>query len=167
MKQKAFRITGILIVGLLIFALWYRNHYSMEIAKSYSVNNESEEYQVLIATQGSKFKDLLVSEVIKELKDEPIFFSVIDISLLPDINMVDWNAIVIIHTWEYNEPPPVVSAFLNKNKSTDKLVAFATSGSGEQSVAYVDGISGESIIDDVTKYSSQILKKLKPLISEK
>lgn len=61
---------GILVLVLLfiLFALWYRNTYTMEIAQPFEVNQPSAPYHVLIATQGSTYKDSLVKEIIHRLE---------------------------------------------------------------------------------------------------
>jgi hypothetical protein len=42
---------------------WYRDTYSQEVAESFEVNSPELETKVLIATQGSEFKEALLMRV--------------------------------------------------------------------------------------------------------
>jgi hypothetical protein len=110
------------------FAAWYRQHYSMDVARSFDVNDPGATVRVLIATQGSEFKDALVAGVVAELGTRATYVRVIDISLLPRVNADDWNAIVLIHTWEMRNPPTAAKAFVARLRDTRKLVVLGTSG---------------------------------------
>ena len=49
--------------ALLALVTWYFAHYSMDEAKPFEVNAPSAREHVLIATQGSAFKDAVVGKV--------------------------------------------------------------------------------------------------------
>jgi len=71
----------------------------MDVAESFEVNTPKSEIRVLIATQGSEFKDAVVAGVVDHLKRKGAYIKVIDVSALPQVNENKWNAVVVLHTW--------------------------------------------------------------------
>lgn len=135
-----FLVFGIISIGTLS---WYAGRYSMEPVAGFEVNSDTLSTRVLIATQGSEFKDAVVAIVIETLKAEPIYFKVIDVALLPTVSNTDWDAIVILHTWEYSEPPVTVRDFVSETSASGKIMVVTTSGSGAK-MEGVDGVSSAS-----------------------
>jgi len=86
----------------------------MDVAEAYEVNSPNLKQKMLIATQGSKFKDSIVSEIIEQYKSDFIYIKVIDISTLANTNTSDFDAILLIHTWEIGKPPETIQAFMDK-----------------------------------------------------
>lgn len=167
MKKNWKKITVFLIVLIISFFgffIWYKNENSMEIAKSFEVNSPLMEQKLLIATQGSEYKDKVVDGLVEKLRDSSIYIKVIDVSSLPNIEEDDFTAIVVIHNWELQKPPKVVEQFLKQSKNLEKFVVLATSGGSDTSMEGIDGISGESILDEAPDRVNQIMLRLEPLI---
>jgi hypothetical protein len=137
-----------LIAATIAFAGWYRSHYSMSVARSFEVNDPQATPRVLIATQGSTFKDAVVAGVIEHLKARASYVKVIDVSALTAVNERDWNAIVIVHTWEMRKPPPEAKAFVERAGDSGKLVVLTTSGAGDFRMDGIDAISSASVMAD-------------------
>ena len=164
-KKRAI-IIGTIIFLMMAFATWYKVTYSMSIAKAFEVNNQYQNKNLLIATQGSEFKDKLVSKVIETYRNDSIFLKVIDINELSSIDPKNYSALLIIHTWEYSKPPPAVRLFIDRTtKYQHKIVVCTTSGAGSCSMDDVDAISGESKMVDIPLITNQIVTKLNPLIN--
>src|SRR5512143_4031194 len=87
---------AISIVALVACMSWYRIHYSMHPARTFEVNSPAAASKVLIATQGSEFKDSIVAGVIAHLQERGVYVKVVDVSALPAVREADWNAIVLI-----------------------------------------------------------------------
>lgn len=155
---------GILLVAAVIFAFVYRAVYSMEEASGFQVNTPSAELKLFIATQGSSFKDELVSRLVDSLKNESLYIRVDDITELAHTNVEDWTAMLIIHTWEYSRPPKVISDFVNNHDKLGHAVFFGTSGDGRFKMEGYNAISGASRKSRLGEFYDQILKKLKPLL---
>jgi hypothetical protein len=136
----------------------------MEIAKDFEINVPSEPNKVWIATQGSPFKDTLVSKIVESLRSEMVHIKITDISSLNNIKIENWNAIIVIHTWEIGKPPLIVDQFIQEHKDSKKIIVFTTSGSKEETIKDIDGISGASIITQVPQYTIKILRRLNPLL---
>jgi len=66
--QKTLLVTVAVAVAIFAFVGWYRLHYSMGVAQPFEVNDPHSQPRVLIATQGSEFKDAVVTAVVDHLK---------------------------------------------------------------------------------------------------
>jgi hypothetical protein len=166
MQRRKLVILVIALLALLIPSslLWYQAHYSMTTARSFDVGTPSSAQHVLIATQGSLFKDALVAGITKHLSSRPIYISVIDVSKLPNVRESDWDAIVLIHTWEYSKPQTDAKAFIDRLHGYNRIVVVATSGSGKASIPGVDVISAASVVSEVPTPLSVVTHRLDELL---
>jgi hypothetical protein len=153
-KWKKFTIVflafGLISVGALS---WYAWRHSMEPVAGFEVNSDTLRTKVLIATQGSEFKEAVVSSVIETLKSKPIYFRIIDVAELGPIDEKEWDAIVVMHTWEYSRPPKSVAEFNARTNTSGKCMTVTTSGSGSR-MPGADAISSASKVseeDDVAR----------------
>jgi hypothetical protein len=162
--QKAvFVATGVAVV-LFGFLAWYKLQYSMGPAKSFEVNAPHSGPSVLIATQGSAFKDAVVAGVVDHLRTRSAYVKVVDVSALPAVNEADWNAIVVIHTWEMGKPQADAQAFVARIASSHKAVVLSTSGRGDFRMEGIDAISSASKIADVPADVAQITVKVDAIL---
>lgn len=167
MKNFRFVLYGLLavLVFLFGFALWYRYTYSMETVQAYEVNSPTLARSLLIAAQGSEFKNSVVEGIVDHYKSNAIFIKVVDISALENMDVSGFDAILLIHTWEYRKPPEAVQLFMDKNPGLkSKMVVLSTSGEGSGKMEGVDAITGESIISDVSLYVEKVIIKLHQLL---
>lgn len=156
---------GIIALLLAAFAMWYRATYKMEEISAYSVNSEEMPNKIAIATQGSAFKEAVVTNVINQYKKDSVYINVFDISNLATLSFDQYDAIIIIHTWEYGNPPQEVSNFIEAHKAAkDKLIVFSTSGQGINKIEGIDALSGESILENASDYSDAIIEKVEKII---
>jgi hypothetical protein len=149
-------VTVAVIAALVGFATWYRFHFSMSPARAFEVNDPHSSPRVLIATQGSEFKDAVVAAVVEHLKARAAHVRVIDVTALRDIESADWNAIVIIHTWEMRKPPGAVKDFVERTRDSGQLVVLTTSGEGTFKMDGIDAISSASVDADVLPRAADI-----------
>ena len=137
----------ILVLGILfiVFAIWYKYEYSMDIAQEFEVNSPDLNRKLLVATQGSVFKDKVTDGIVNYYQNVSLYIKVIDVTTLTGIDPKNYDAIVVIHTWEYWRPPEDVSSFINRTEAIkDKIVVLTTSGEGSYKMKNVDAITGES-----------------------
>jgi hypothetical protein len=155
------------ILGALsvLFFTWYVSKHSMDEAKPFDINTPEQQVHILIATQGSAFKDAVVQEVIRQLLPYSYYIKVIDVSVLKTVNESDWAAIVILHTWEYSKPPKEVSSFVDRLNSTGKLVMVSTSGQGTYLLEHVDGITAASKLEEVTAKATEVTMRVKAIVN--
>jgi len=162
--HKALIVGGGIAAALIGSMTWYRIHYSMAPARPFEVTGTASGPRVLIATQGSEFKDAVVAGVIDHLKSRGTHVKVIDVAELPGTNESDWNAIVVIHTTQMHEPPAAVQTFIDRSGRSAKLVVFTTSGAGDFKANGVDAISGASKMIDVPARVADISTKLDAIL---
>ncbi len=148
---------GTLVLVFIVFAFWYRFTYSMEKVVSYEINDSSLEKRLLIATQGSAYKNDLVEYVVDSIRSKEVYIQVIDISQLEEYYNDSWDALLVIHTWEYGKPPEAVNSFVTQHYDLDKMLFLATSGSGEEKIEGIDAITGASKKDEIETHRSAIL----------
>ncbi|AEM69498.1 hypothetical protein Murru_0444 [Allomuricauda ruestringensis DSM 13258] len=170
MKVKWYKIVVWILIGALVLffllAVWYKNMYSMEAVEPYAMYSQTFDKKLLIATQSSIFKDSLVRNVVRHYENDSVFIKIIDVSDLPEIDHSDFNAVWLLHTWEYGKPPEAVEAFVNANKNhLEKIIVLTTSGEGNNTIEGVDGLAGESIIKNIILYTDWTILKLDILLS--
>ena len=139
----------IAMVGFFLFMVWYDWKFSMDVVEGFEKGDPSSGRKVLVATQGSEFKDEITQKLTDKLAENEIYVQVIDVTSIEGTNIDIWDAMVIIHTWEQWKPQPDAEAFLGEYYDPKKMVVMTTSGSGEEMIDGVDGISGPSIMEDV------------------
>ncbi|WAC02776.1 hypothetical protein N7U66_03685 [Lacinutrix neustonica] len=163
-KKTLLWILSIILIFLL-FITWYQYEFSMDPVTSFYVNSGHLSTKLLIATQGSDFKNAVTAEIIDHYKQDSVYMEIIDVSELNHINPEDYTALVIIHTWEKWKPPLEVKTFVERTSSQlDKIIVLTTSGSGDSKMKTVDAITGESRLENVTSYSSEIITRLEPIL---
>jgi hypothetical protein len=143
---------------------WYWIHFSMSAARPFEVNDPGSSARVLIATQGSEFKDAVVAGVVEHLETRAAFVKVVDVSALPGVDAGAWSAIVLIHTWEMRKPPEAVKAFADQARGSGKLVVLTTSGAGNFKLDGVDAISSASVVADAPSRAADIVLKLDAIL---
>lgn len=153
----------VLVFFLMMF--WYRSTFSMEKKKGYYINKNSTE-TILIATQGSEFKDSLVNSLVDYYDKDTINIKVIDVSELDQISSNDYAAILIIHTWEMWKAPDVIVDFISSNEDLSRIIAFATSGDGNNKIMNIDGIAGASAKNKIPSYLKEITAKMNLILSQ-
>ncbi len=157
-----------MVILFILFAgfwVWYEYTYSMDTVIPFEMNDPNLETKVLIASQGSRFKDSLVQRILRYYDKDSIYFKVIDAYTLFTVNINKWDAILIINSWEYASPPRNVKKFIkNHPHQTDKLIILSTVGSYNMVLKDVDMISGESIIEKIPQYTDIIIQRLDKII---
>ena len=167
MTNKKKITLSITVLGLLfiLFAVWYKYQYSMDTAKSFEVNTSMLDRKLIIATQGSEFKNEITKNIVEFYKPDSIYIKVVDISSLLEIDPQNWNALVIMHTWENWKPPIDVKAFIDRTQAfQNKIVVLTTSGQGSFKMKGIDAITGESKLEKTASYTHLIIERLDPLL---
>jgi hypothetical protein len=163
--RKILLAAASLIIAAIAFAGWYRWQYSMTMARSFEVGDPQATRRVLIATQGSEFKDAVVAGVVEHLKARAAHIKVIDISMLSGVDERDWNAVVLIHTWEMRKPPEAARVFVERVGSSGKLVVLTTSGAGDFKMEGVDAITSASVVAEAPSRAADIAVKLDAVLA--
>ena len=156
-KKLLFAVLG-MVLCFFLFLLWYQYRYAMDVVEPYTVNSSSLEKKLLIATQGSEFKNKVTQGIIQHFETDSIFIKVIDITSLEKIEPDVFDAIVLLHTWENWKPPVEVKLFVERTKaSKDKIIVMTTSGEGSYKMEEVDAIVGESNLVEAVAVTDRII----------
>ncbi len=169
MKSKfniylSFLLVIIISLGLM---LYYYLTFSMYEIEGYKVNAPNTTGSLLIATQGSDFKDKITEELLAYYNPKEVYIQVTDISKLEEVDPKKYNAFIIMHTWEYGNAPVSVKKFLDNNTNIrDKIVVLSTSGNGTNKIEGVDAITGESIMENTSDNTKKIINKIEPILNK-
>lgn len=146
--HRTLKVSLLVSVGLVVLlaaaAYGYRLRYSMDPALAFEVGERGERPAVLVTTQGSAYKDAVVRSFVERLAPRVAYIRVVDVSALPSIGERDWDALVVLHTWESRQPQPDARAFVGRVTDRSKLVVLTTSGSGDERMPSVDAITSAS-----------------------
>lgn len=162
------KILNVILGGLIlffIFTIWYSVQYSMDKVAPFEINNDELNNRVLIASQGSDYKNTVVADVISSFHYDSIYIKVIDVHELGKEKADAWDAILILHTWEIGVPPNTVTEFMEEIADRRKLIVVSTSGSGEEYIEGVDGISSASLMWEVPNHVQFIVDRIYNLIT--
>jgi hypothetical protein len=164
--KKIIKVLVTLIVLSLIFLTWYTFRYSMDVIKPFEVNDPKFSERVLIATQGSKFKEEVVTGIIGRLQSKEIYIQVIDVTQLPEVEAAEWSAIIILHTWENWKPQKDAEQFITRQTSIDKIIAITTSGSGNYTIKNIDAISSASLKQQIPELVNEITQRVEKILQK-
>lgn len=160
-KKKVIVIFLTIVLSLMLFGAWYQFTYSMDEAVAFEVNSSESNAKLLIATQGSEFKNTITNNIVNHYKKDSVYISVIDVSGLLDMELTNFDAIVVLHTWKNWKPPAVVKSFFEQQDlPLQKIVVMTTSGEGSYKMKGVDAITGESRMEHVEMHTNEIIKAL-------
>ena len=158
-------IGGIIVLLVVIFGVfWLINRQG--VIEPFEIGSTEMEHKVLIASQGSDFKNALVESLTTHLKEKPIFINVIDVTTLDEINEDEWGAVVLIHTTEQWKLQPDVKAYLDRAQDLNKVVVLTTSGSGEWKTEdyNIDVITSASKNEELPLLIAEILTRLDAIL---
>jgi tetratricopeptide (TPR) repeat protein len=134
MSGKLFRIVGIIFGvfgGLVIaaFAVYVFLYYPRE-AESFEINPAEPSQKILIATQGSDFKDRFIRTLCDSLKRSSAYIKGVDVEMLAEMGDGDWDRILIVNTFmvRLNE---TVDLFVNRAVTPGKILLLVTSGGAD------------------------------------
>jgi hypothetical protein len=164
--KRGLIVAGSLLVLAAIGSLGYKLICSQGIAEAFEVNSPELETKVLIATQGSAFKNALVASVTEELGKKPVYIQVIDVTALPGMIEDEWSALLIINTCESSEMQKDAQNYLSQLKALEKVVLLTTSGSGSWAPEgfAIDSISSASRKGKVQALAAEILQRLDQIL---
>lgn len=134
MKSKLFKIIGMSLVGFVgllfvCFAIYVILFYPRK-AESFEIIAANPTKKILIATQGSDFKNTLTKILCDSLKKEHIYIRGIDVRDLAEVNHEDWDRILIINSFiiQLNKN---VDGIISSTHAPEKILLFVTSGGAD------------------------------------
>ena len=153
---------------VLVAVMSYWTRHSMAQAREFEANPPAAALaKVLIATQGSAFKDSIVAGVVAHLQPLAVYVKVIDVAGLPRVQEAEWDAIVVIHTWELGKPQADAQKFISRAGDSRKVIVLSTSGEGIFKMEDADAISSASEMIDVPRRVAAIDARIDILLAKK
>ncbi len=158
---------SIVALFIIIFAVYLLLN-RQGVIESSEVGSPDFEQKVLIASQGSNFKNALVESLTLHLKKKSVYIKVIDVTTLHEVNEEEWDAMVIIHTTEKGGLQPDVKKYNDRAKDLDKVVFITTSGSGKWKTRDydIDVITSASSNDELNSLPAEILARLDLILGQ-
>lgn len=124
---------------------------------------------VLVATQNSKFKQAVVSEIYDELKRNSIYLKIVDVKNLKYQSAGEFSAVVIISKSMAGRPDPRVESFIDSQPQKDKFIVLTTgiSGGWKPDKPGVDAITSASVMDQREQIARSIVNKVLALVNSR
>lgn len=134
MKTKLLKILAIIfgsIIGFILaaFAVYVFLYYPRR-AESFQINTPNPSQRIIIATQGSDFKNTLVKILCDSLEKSSVYIEGMDVKKLAEVNDEDWDRILIINSFIIllNRN---VDRFLNRAVTRENILLYVTSGGAD------------------------------------
>ena len=165
--KRVLMVIGALIVLFVIVFGIYLLMNRQSVAEPFEVGAPDMGRKILIATQGSEYKDLMLDTLTARLTGEDVYISVIDISGLKEIDQKDWDAEIIIHTTEGWKLPDPVKEYLDRIENPEEVILLITSGNGnwKPEDSKVDVLTSASQVSDIQEKANSIEKKVNSLLT--
>lgn len=162
-------IISVPIILIILFISYYLITNLQGEIEPYQVGNPDAEQKILIASQGSEFKEKLVTGLVSELKSDERYISIVDCTKLEDENLTTWDACVVIHTTQIHGMPIAAETFLEVSSDLSKVVLVSTSGGGDEKVKNfdVDAISSASRLIATPQIVKSVSEKLERILDHK
>jgi hypothetical protein len=157
-------IGGLAVLFTALFFIYLQRH-AMRPVPARELGTRGPGPAVLVAAQGSPYKDAVADTLVRHLREKQAYVRVADVSQLPGVNEHDWDAIVLLHSWERWQPPPVVQQFVERLNDRRTLVVLTTSGSGESRMACVDAVTSASEVSRAGADAQQLIQRVDQLLN--
>jgi len=163
MTKKVFKILGLVVgsmIGLVLigFSIYIYLYYPRNVS-SFELHTPHPTKNILLATQGSDFKNTLITNLCDSLSESSFYIKGIDVDRLPDVNDDEWDRILIVNTFMVRLNRRV-DHFLDRNDSPDHVLLYVTSGGADwqpQPDLKVDAITSASRKEHINDVTSLIL----------
>ena len=133
-RTRILKVVGIVLgsaAGLVLAALAiYVILYYPRTAEPFEITTPDPDRRVLVATQGSDFKNALSRALCDSLKHSPVYIKGIDVGDLAEVNDDDWDRILIVNSfviWLNKD----VDRFLARAHVPEKILVYITSGGAD------------------------------------
>ena len=164
--KKFFKIILSIILGsALLFFILLGTYVVVNwqgVIEPFQVGNPDATNKILIASQGSEFKNNLLNNLVQQLETEDNYLFVVDCTKLDSETVTEWDAIVIIHSAQMHEMPGAAELFLKRAADHSKVMLVSTSGAGDDKVEGfdVDAISTASHIEITHKLLNWLIPRI-------
>ena len=140
---------------------------SQPVATVESSHTADSNKKVLVATQNSKFKRAVVSEIYDELSQNAVYLKIIDVKGLKNQTAEKYSAVVIINRCMAGRPDPRVESFIDREPQKNKIIVLTTGmlDSWTPDAPEVDAITSASVLDKSDQVARTIVKRVLAMIN--
>ena len=152
---------SIIIILVIIFGIYLLVN-KQGVIEPLEIGQPEAAKKVLIASQGSEFKEALVKELVSYFKTTEVYVKIVDVTVLEDIEESGWDAVVLIHTTEMDRLQPDVKAYLDRVQDYGRVILITTSGPGTWKTEeyYVDIITSASVKEELPELAEEVKHRL-------
>lgn len=154
----------VLSVFLSVIAVWYWTSFSMSEARPFIIGDADASQKLLIVYQGSAYKNSIIETVVEHFSVSNTLITGTDLATLNLYNPDEYDAVFLLHTWEFGSPPSEVTTFLKKHIEAENVVRMSTTQSIKTLPKNVDAITCESILTNSKKDANLAIAQLELLI---
>ena len=154
----------VLSLCFLILGIWFWFTYSMRSAQSFTVGSQPQAQSILIALQGSVYKNAIAEIIVEHFSNHDIYLQGMDVKHLDKINPKNWSVICILNTWEIGQSPTVVTHFIDNHPTMTNHVVLTTSFDGKSQLKNLDGFTSESVLIDTERDSEQLISEIERIL---
>jgi hypothetical protein len=162
MKKPSIRYIIHAALMIIIFSSCSRN------IKEMTINNLSAPHKIVIASNGSDFRDSIREKVIRKYSDN-CYIEVINLDKLQTIEYDRYDAILIMDAIiAWGKLNPEMKSYIDSLSDKKKVVLFLSAGDEELKYSYngVDALSSASVVTEEDKAVQEITRKIDMLLSE-
>ena len=122
--------------------------------------------RVLIATQKTRFKQEIVSEIRNALNTNSIYIKVVDVKNLRYEGTRDFSAVVIINRALAGRPDPRVESYIDNEPQKNKIIILTTGilDAWKPDTEGVDAMTSASVISKSDKIAQKVVSKVLALV---
>jgi hypothetical protein len=122
-----------------------------------------------LATQNSKFKRAVVSEIHDRMKQNAVYLKIIDVRGLKNQSAAEFSAVVIINRCLAGRPDPRVESFIDREPQKNKIIVLTTGirDSWKPDAPGVDAITSASVLDKSDQIARTIANRVLALVNSK
>ena len=152
-------VAGCCLAVAVAGAIWYVIEFYPRSVESFEINSPDQPTRILVATQGSEFKNGLVAAVCDRLRELPVYVKVIDLGGLDEIETDGWHKVLVINTAMMDTMSGPARRLVARDEGLDNVLLFVTSGGGDfkPTDLLVDALSGASRKEDTDRLTGLIL----------
>jgi hypothetical protein len=162
MLKKLLLGAGILLAALVLFCVGYWLNYSQGVIAGSSIETPGATRCLLIASQGSDYKEALVRKLVARLQADSASVRLVDVTQLPTVNEADYAAAILICSIEYYAAQKDVAAYIAAAQRPERIVLHTTSGQGDMrpQQCRIDALTGASRSELLDDQAAAILARL-------
>lgn len=162
MLKKLLLGAGLLLAVLVLFCAGYWLKYRQGVIAGSSIETPGATRRMLIASQGSEYKEALVRKLVAQLQADSVAVRLVDVTQLPTVREAEYDAAILICSIEYYAAQKDVAAYIAAAQRPERIVLHTTSGQGDMPPRQcrIDAITGASQAEVLDDKAAAILARL-------